>query len=45
MSPIESVSFSVTSGKDVDISVNNLAGWQLKKASPLVLPITFHLHS
>ncbi|XP_022799481.1 uncharacterized protein LOC111337448 isoform X3 [Stylophora pistillata] len=35
MSPIESVSFSVTSGKDVDISVKNLAGWQMKKASPL----------
>lgn len=35
MSPIESVSFSVTSGKDVDISVKNLAGWQLKKTSPL----------
>lgn len=35
MSSIESVSFSVTSNKDVDISVKDLAGWQLKKASPL----------
>ncbi|XP_022799480.1 uncharacterized protein LOC111337448 isoform X2 [Stylophora pistillata] len=35
MSSIESVSFSVTGKKDVDISVKDPAGWHLNKASPL----------
>ena len=40
MSSIESVSFSVTSKQGLNISVKDLAGWQLNKASPLVLPKT-----
>nr|XP_058957189.1 uncharacterized protein LOC131784395 [Pocillopora verrucosa] len=35
MSSIESVSFSVTSKQGLNISVKDLAGWQLNKASPL----------
>ena len=45
MSSIESVSFSVTSKQGLNISVKDLAGWQLNKASPLVLPKTCHLLS
>ena len=38
ISSIESVNFSVTSKQDVDIAINDLAGWQLdKKASLMVL--------
>ena len=40
ISSIESVNFSVTSKQDVDIAINDLAGWQLEKASPMVLPKT-----
>ena len=45
MSTIESVSFSVTSKQGLNISVKDLAGWQLNKASPLVFPKTCHLLS
>ena len=45
MSTIESVSFSVTSKQGLNISVKDLAGWQLNKASPLVFPKTYHLLS
>lgn len=37
VSSIESLDFSVTSKEDVEITVNDLAGWQLDKASPKVL--------
>lgn len=45
MSSIESVSFSVTSKQCVDISVKDLASWQLNRTSPLVLLKTSHLLS
>ena len=37
ISSIESVNFSVTSKQDVDIAIHDLAGWQLDKASLMVL--------
>lgn len=37
MSSIESLDFSVTSEEDVEITIKDVAGWHLDKASPMVL--------
>jgi len=38
MSSIESIDFSVTSKEDVEITIKDVAGWHLDKATPMVLP-------
>jgi len=38
MSSIESFDFSVTSKEDVEITIKDVAGWHLDKATPMVLP-------
>jgi len=39
ISSIESLDFSVTRQKDVDVTIKDIEGWQLDETSPMVLDI------
>ena len=41
ISSIESLDFSVTRQKDVDVTIKDIEGWQLDETSPMVLDIIF----
>ena len=41
ISSIESLDFSVTSQKDVEVTIKDIEGWQLDETSPMVLDIIF----
>ena len=41
ISSIESLDFSVTSQKDVEVTIKDIEGWQLDETSPMVLDINF----